>query len=572
MIEKQFTILALDDSPEDQETYRRFLRDQTDSYDLHAAYYAAEGLKFCETQWPDLIILDFLMPDLNGIQFIDALQEDAKGRALPAILALTGQGNEEVAVTLMKKGVQDYLIKSKLTKRNFQLTVQRILEQVQLKQSLKIQQQWQKVLSEVALRIRKSLKLVDVLNTSVQEVKQFLNCDRVVVYQFDKDWSGNVVAEAVDPPWKRSLGIQIIDTCFQETKGQLYRQGRQKVIEDIYQAGLSECYISLLEEFQVQAALVIPILLTPDNADELPRLWGLLIAHQCQNTRKWVSGSILFLDQLSVQLAIAIQQAELLQRLNQELAQRAQVEQNLRIQTQEQERLIQDLAKATILLEQRNQDLDSFVSIASHDLRSPLRAIGNLATWLSEDLEGVLAPDSQQQFELLRSRVQHMETLLNDLLQYARIGRVEDSTTNVFVADLLNEIISGLEIPPNFAIQIAPDMPNLVTRRTALEQVFTNLISNAIKHHTREDGRVEIAANMEGEVYRFDVVDDGPGIASEYHQSIFEVFRTLTNISGANSTGIGLAVVKKLVELQGGTITLESEVGRGTAFRFTWPL
>jgi signal transduction histidine kinase len=115
-------------------------------------------------------------------------------------------------------------------------------------------------------------------------------------------------------------------------------------------------------------------------------------------------------------------------------------------------------------------------------------------------------------------------------------------------------------------------MPELVTRRTALEQVFTNLINNAIKHHTREDGRVEITATLQGEVYRFDVVDDGPGIAPEYHQRVFEIFRTLNNINDPDSTGIGLAIVKKLVELQGGTILLESEVGRGTTFRFTWPL
>jgi CheY-like chemotaxis protein len=113
LIKKRFTILVLDDSLDDQEAYRRFLlSDQTNFYDIHIAYCAAEGLQFCETQWPDLIILDCLLPDLNGIQFIDLLQEDAKGRALPAILALTAQGNEEVAVALMKKGVQDCLLKN----------------------------------------------------------------------------------------------------------------------------------------------------------------------------------------------------------------------------------------------------------------------------------------------------------------------------------------------------------------------------------------------------------------------------------------------------------------------------
>jgi signal transduction histidine kinase len=572
LLKKQFTVLILDDSPEDLETYRRFLqRDRTNSYDIQAAYDAKEGLQFCETHWPDLIVLDFLLPDLNGIQFIDALLAKTNGRSLPPTLVLTGQGNEEVAVALMKKGVQDYLLKNKLTECSFQLVVQQVLERERLKQSVRIQQQWRQVLSEVALRIRQSLDLSDMLDTTTAEIKQVLNCDRVIVYQFDQDFAGSIVAEAVTLPWRRSRGEQIIDTCFQETKAHLYQQGRQKVIDDIYQAELTDCHIHLLETFQVRALLVVPILLTLDRVDDLPRLWGLLIAHQCNNPRQWMDSSVSFLDQISVQLAIAIQQAELLQRLNQELAQREQAEQNLLNQTLAQENLIQELGKTTTLLEERNNDLDSFVSIASHDLRAPLRGIKNLATWLAEDLADRLDPDSQAQFGLLASRVDRMELLLNSLLQYARLGRVEASETPVCVADLITEIVNGLDIPPEFTIQLAPDLPNLVTDRTALAQVFTNIMGNAVKHHQRPNGIIEIIATDLEKFYQFDVIDDGPGIAPEHHQDIFKIFRTFSNVSNPDSTGIGLAIVKKIVERQGGTITLESNLYGGTTFRFTWP-
>jgi signal transduction histidine kinase/DNA-binding NarL/FixJ family response regulator len=572
-LKEQSTILVIDDCAEDLEAYQRYLkRDQSNSYSIQIARYALEGLASCGKQLPDLIILDFQLPDLNGIQFIEALEQNINEWPLPAILVLTGQGNEEVAVTFMKKGVQDYLIKDKLTEHSLQLVVRRILARIKLENSLIIQQEWQEVLSETSLQIRRSLNLFDILNTAVVEIKQFLNCDRVIVYQFDDVWRGTVVAEAVDPQWKVSFGAQIIDTCFEETQAQLYQQGRQKAIDDIFEAGLSDCHIRLLEEFQVRSVLVVPILITPDAPDEQPKLWGLLIAHQCQHPRVWTEMPTQFLDQLSVQLAIAIQQAELLQKLNRELVQRAQVEQDLFRQTQEQSRLIQALDNTTGQLEQRNEDLNSFVSIASHDLRAPLRAVKNLATWLCEDLVDALDPDSQKKFDLLTSRVDQMELLLDSLLKYARLGRVEASVVPVCVPELIVEIIDGLDIPAEFTIQLASDLPNLVTNRTALEQVFANLMGNAVSHHPHTNGRVEITAIRQGEFDQFSVADDGAGIAPEHHEDIFKIFRSFGNTGHSGSNGIGLAIVKKIVELQGGTITLESEVGKGTTFRFTWPV
>jgi CheY-like chemotaxis protein len=275
ILKNRYTVLVVDDSLEDSETYRRYLNhDLNNSYDIHTAHYAAEGLRFCDTQWPDLIILDFLLPDLNGLQFIDALQQNTNGQTIPATLVLTGQGNEEVAVAFMKRGVRDYLLKDKITENGLQLIVQQILYRVQLEKSLKVQWQWQRILSEISLRIRQSLDLSDILNTAVIEIKQFLSCDRVVIYQFDQDWQGTIVAEAVGAHWKSALGAQVVDTCFEESKAQLYREGRHKVINDIYQAGLSECHIRLLEEFQVRSILIVPILLTPDFPDSLPKLWG----------------------------------------------------------------------------------------------------------------------------------------------------------------------------------------------------------------------------------------------------------------------------------------------------------
>ncbi len=573
LLKDYFTILIVDDSIEDREAYCRYLqRDVTTAYDIHSAGYAREGLEFCQSQWPDAILLDFLLPDRNGIQFVNSLQELAGDRELPAIVVLTGQGNEEIAVTLMKQGVQDYALKNNLTQSSLQAIVQRMLERVKSKRMLQMQQQWQQILAEVGLNIRRSSDLPEILSTTVEEIKKFLACDRVVVYQFTPDWVGDIVAEAVTEGYTPALGSQIVDTCFQLDKGAEYQQGRSRTINDIDRAGLSACHIEVLKRFQVRASTIVPILLTPDNPADLPRLWGLLIAHQCQSARTWTDNVVLFLERLSVQLAIAIQQAELIARLNQELEQRKLAEENLHQQSLVQQEWLHELSKTATLLKRRNQELDSFVSIASHDLRAPLRAIRNLATWLGEDLAETLEPSAQQQFSLLTSRVLQMEALLNDLLDYAQLGRKENHLTAVAISELLQDIIRGLEVPPEFTIEFAPDLPTLVTNATALEQVFTNLIGNAIKHHHRQDGHVKITAILQDDLYRFEIADDGPGIPAEYHQKMFEIFKTFSRTTTADSTGIGLAIVKKIVELQGGTITLQSELGTGTTFGFTWPL
>ncbi len=223
------------------------------------------------------------------------------------------------------------------------------------------------------------------------------------------------------------------------------------------------------------------------------------------------------------------------------------------------------------MLEQRNQELDQFAYVTSHDLKSPLRAIANLATWIEEDLGSSLPPENVEQFELLKNRVHRMEGLINGLLEYSRIGRIKHSYERVDTKELLDDILDSLSPPSTFTIEIAPDMPLLKAQKLLLTQVFSNLISNAIKHHDRADGRVNISACEQGKFYEFCVADDGPGIDPDYHQKIFTIFQTLKSRDDLESTGIGLSIVQKVVRAEGGEITLRSQVGEGSEFRFTWP-
>jgi PAS domain S-box-containing protein len=249
---------------------------------------------------------------------------------------------------------------------------------------------------------------------------------------------------------------------------------------------------------------------------------------------------------------------------------RKQAEFQLQQQASELSQLNAALTQTTAQLAKRNQELDRFVYVVSHDLKAPLRAIANLSQWIEEDLSGQLPEENQRQMQLLRQRVYRMEALIDGLLDYSRVGRTEATTETVNVGELLDEVIDSLAPPVTFTIQVQPQMPTIVAKRLLLTQVFANLISNAIKHHHRPDGRIEIAATEKGDYYEFAVTDDGPGIAPEYHERIFGIFQTLKANHSHESTGIGLSIVKKIIETEGGEIVLESELEKGATFRFTW--
>ncbi|MCB9106147.1 MAG: PAS domain-containing protein [Anaerolineales bacterium] len=235
------------------------------------------------------------------------------------------------------------------------------------------------------------------------------------------------------------------------------------------------------------------------------------------------------------------------------------------------ETLEQRVTKRTEELTRIINDLDQFAYVASHDLKTPLRAIDNLATWISEDATDSLSDTSKDHLEKMRDRVKRMEMLLNDLLDYSRAGREVNDLEEVDTGDLINNILTILTPPEAFTITVSDHMPTLVTSRMLLEMVFRNLIDNAVKHHHRADGRIEISAQESEHSIEFIIKDDGPGIDPNYHERIFQIFQTLQPKDVNGGTGMGLAIVRKIVEAQEGQITIESAPGQGSAFHFTWP-
>ena len=233
--------------------------------------------------------------------------------------------------------------------------------------------------------------------------------------------------------------------------------------------------------------------------------------------------------------------------------------------------LFDQLRQTAAELLRSNAELEEFAYAASHDLRAPLHAIGNLAEWLRKDLGDRISEEEHRKFELIRGRVARLQSLVDDLLQYSRAGRPTGAPTPVETGALVREIVDLLSPPSSFAVVVPANMPVVVSARPPLRQVFTNLIGNALKHHDRSDGRIEVFAEETGLHYRFSVKDDGPGIAPKFHDRIFGLFQTLSSRDQKEGSGLGLAVVRRIVEKQGGTVQVASDLGCGATFSFTWP-
>ncbi|MBO6518958.1 MAG: HAMP domain-containing protein [Rhodospirillales bacterium] len=228
------------------------------------------------------------------------------------------------------------------------------------------------------------------------------------------------------------------------------------------------------------------------------------------------------------------------------------------------------IADAVAQKEQERADLDHFVYVASHDFKAPLRGIDNLATWIEEDAGETLNKDSREHLEMMRRRIKRLESLLDDLLEYSRAGRTRVEFEKVDVEEMLTALVENLQLPKGFRVNVEPGMPVIFSPKTPLAHVFINLISNAVKHHDKSEGTIDISGRISPQGYEFKVCDDGPGIPDKYRERIFEMFQTLKPRDVVEGSGMGLSIAKRLVQSNNGEISVVGEQARGTCFKFTW--
>lgn len=596
------TILIVEDCPTDRELLRRYLhQDNRYTYTILETATGAEGLRQYRNAQPDAILLDYLLPDMNGLEFLHALQQQIDKPDLPVVM-LTGYDDDNLATKAIESGAQQYLSKSQLTTENLRLSLhnaikqgellrqvaalklqnqrhlevltQNIVDRQQVQQILQNQLEQQRLVMDMTGRIRRSLDLPEILQTTVNELRQFLQTDRVIIYQFGSDWSGRAICESVGADWKAVRGTYIYNTeCIESDLGH-YQQGLTTVRSDIYNVHIDAWQMQLLESFQVRANIVVPIF-------KGNQLWGLLSCHHCSAPRLWQTLEVDSLEQLASQVSIAIQQADLFTRAQIELTQRKQAEMTLQ------------LLNAELKQRQAVEKLkDEFIGIVSHELRTPLTsmqgALGLLAMGLIDDDPAQM----KQMIQIAASETERLVRMVNDILDLEKLAADSNSFEQEWcdAAALLQRSVEVMSSSAEAAgVRLELDCPPIQIWVTPdrIVQIFTNLLSNAIKFSAPggvvsieakpldDSGSpsAQLVATSPSQQIRFAISDRGRGIPEHKLETIFDRFQQVDNSDARDKggTGLGLAICQSIVLQHQGRIWVESIWGQGSTFFVTLP-
>ena len=441
--------------------------------------------------------------------------------------------------------------------------LQQKIEKERLLHSLELRMRMakEKLIHSIALRIRESLDLQVCLQTTVDEIRQFLQTDRVLIYTFNPDGSGFVPVESVGNGWTSVFQKTITDPCLSNNYAEVFASGEPRVVADIYQAHYNSAQIDFLQQLQIKAKLIVPIF-------QANRLWGLMMVHHCQTARTWQDAEIDLLQKLAIQVAIAVQQANLYNQAQQELAERKRMTATLEQARDE------AIAAARIKSE--------FLAVMSHEIRTPMNGVIGMTHLL---LETSLSPQQRQYAETVRVCTDSLLKLINDILDMSKIEsdnlvlEAVPFSLQGCVKDVLNLFQAKAEEKQLLLhCQIDPYIPNVVIGDAArLRQILVNLLGNAIKFTNAGSVSIRVSgAENCSEVdpsyeLTFTVKDTGIGIDPNKIDRLFKPFSQIdSSISRQyGGTGLGLAISQRLCELMGGRIWLENEAEEGACFGFT---
>lgn len=506
-----------------------------------------------------------------------------------------------------------------------------ISQRKQTEQKLKQQAKQERLLSCINQRINQSLNLDEVLNTAVEEVRKFIKCDRTLIYRFNPDWTGTVDVESVSDGWMRIVGTTIEDNFFKnpEVTSLLYQDGYIRVIDDIYNANLSPCHIELLENLQVRANLIAPIL-------QGQKLWGLLVVHHCSGVRQWQQQEIECVRKLSVQLSVAIQQAALFEQVSAELKERkaAEValresETNLKEKATQLEQTLRELKRTQLQLVQNEKmsSLGQLVAGVAHEINNPITFIsGNIdhasryaqdllelvqlyeqhypqpaseIETLTEDIDiDFLREDLPKLLSSMKFGVNRLEALVGSLRNFSRLDEAERKCMDVEQGMENTLLILQHRLKPEASnIQVVKDygeLPPVDCYPGQLNQVFMNLLNNAIDALDSADKQADKNKDAASTELSFPdhaptptiwirtelsernsvlihIADNGCGIPEQIKEQIFEPFFTTKPVG--EGTGLGLSISYQIVvEKHEGNLHCFSAPGCGTEFVVEIPL
>ena len=498
----------IDDSEVDQAIYARFLlQERRYRYTIRAIFSQEELdeiLKIGET--PDAILLDFVLPDATGLELLDEIMAAMPSHSQVPVIMLTAHGDEMVAVEAMKRGAQDYLVKGKLTVDRFCRSIASVIEKADLHQTLEYSRELQRLLGTTALRVRQSLALEDILETTVREVQQFFVADRVVVYQLattdpddnptstmqmvnNRTVNNTIAAEAVLPPWVAVKDLATHDQCINADSILARHQatGTVRWIDDLDTADIDECYRHMLQSFQVRALLVVPILIDSSITNAQRQVWGLLIVNQCASPRSWRKIEIDFLEQLSVQLAIGIQQSQLYGNLENTVAERTM---SLRQALDERELLLKEI---------------------HHRVKNNLQVISSLLSLQSRQTDEALV---RAMFTESQNRVSAIALIHEQLYQNDNLSEINLQEYIKNLAQSLFTSFGERSAKIRLQVDVVPLMVNIETAMPC-GLIINELMSNALKHafnHT-DSGTISVTLTFDdNKLITLTVADDGIGM------------------------------------------------------------
>ncbi|WP_033374181.1 PAS domain S-box protein [Spirulina subsalsa] len=577
----------------------------------------------------------YILAEGKGLENVGLSKEQIEGKTLqeafPPIVSKTFMGSYQRALTGESTVVEyryedhDFLIHVvPVRDENGEIsggmtTTQDITHQKSIQRELIALATQQKLVSEMAHRIRESLDIEEVLQTAVEEIRQVLDTDRVLLYHFNEDWSGDVVVESVGSGWESVLGMNIQDDCFLSSYVPDYQKGRIRAIPNVGAENLDPCHQALLESLQVKANLVLPVA----HGD---KLWGLLILHHCRAPRQWQHWETELLKPLAIQLAIAIRQAALFAQLENELEERSRTEEALRqseaqlkAQTEQLSEALRDLqyTQTQLIQTEKMSSLGQLVAGIAHEINNPTAFIAGNITHSAEYVEDLFklidqyrkdyqnpSPDIQACYEdidyefieedfpkLLQSMqagVERIRNIIISLRNFSRLDEAErkdvdiheglESTLMMLKSRINNQKIS-IKIEKNYG-----NLPKIECYPGLLNQVFLNLLDNSIDALEEKlkssntfvptivlNTSLENEGNAENPQICIRIKDNGIGIPPGIVSQIFDPFFTTKPIG--EGTGLGLAMsYQTIVEKHQGQIFCYSEPGETTEFVMYLPI